>query len=184
MKKIIVLALSVMMLLTCAAAYAGEAEKQSVTMAGAFSISYDKLPEYYTLEKVHDDELQFTALIRSTDAAKPAMILDIAFSDEWAGIDTLADVTEQDILEIQEDFYRVTELDAGGIWKSLPMPAWEFCRILSNLIDNAIDALQETDDKRLTLALTADTREKLQRAAGLPGFVPDDRRRGSRPRRA
>ena len=115
MKKIIVLALSVMMLLTCAAAYAGEAEKQSVTMAGAFSISYDKLPEYYTLEKVHDDELQFTALIRSTDAAKPNMILDISFSDEWAGIDTLADVTEQDILELQEDFYRVTELDAGDL---------------------------------------------------------------------
>lgn len=115
MKKIVALALSVMMLLTCAAAFAEAAEKQTVTMAGAFSVSYDKLPEYYTLTKVQDDEMRFTALIESSDETKPAMILDICFNDAWSGIDTLADATEQDILEVEQDFYLVTEMDEGDL---------------------------------------------------------------------
>lgn len=115
MKKIVIMALSVMMLLTCAAAFAETAEKQTITMAGAFSISYDKLPEYYTMETVQDDALKFTAVIRSTDETRPAMILNISFSDEWSGIDTLADATEQDMLELQDDFYLVTEMDEGDL---------------------------------------------------------------------
>ena len=33
-----------------------------------------------------------------------------------------------------------------GSWRELPMPAWEMCRVFSNLMDNAIDALEDTAD--------------------------------------
>lgn len=51
----------------------------------------------------------------------------------------------------------LTELDTAGSWKRLPMPAWEFCRVLSNLIDNAMDALQNTSNSSLRIMLREDT---------------------------
>ncbi|MBR2288706.1 MAG: Spo0B domain-containing protein [Clostridia bacterium] len=48
------------------------------------------------------------------------------------------------------------EVQIQSRWESLPMPGWEMCKVLSNLIDNAIDALQEVTDRRLTVTLTED----------------------------
>jgi len=49
------------------------------------------------------------------------------------------------------------ELNISSAWKDLPVPGWEMCKVLSNLIDNAIDALEEVaEDRRLTLTLTED----------------------------
>ena len=36
------------------------------------------------------------------------------------------------------------ELDIRSAWQDMPMPGWEMCRILGNLIDNARDALLHT----------------------------------------
>ena len=33
-------------------------------------------------------------------------------------------------------------------WRDMPVPGWEMCRVLGNLIDNARDALSETSDDR------------------------------------
>ena len=41
-------------------------------------------------------------------------------------------------------------------WKQLPMPDWEMCRVLGNLIDNAMDALAAQKRKELTVELTED----------------------------
>ena len=49
-------------------------------------------------------------------------------------------------------------LNIQSAWRDLPIPGWEMCKVLSNLIDNAIDALQEVMDRRLTLTLTEDLR--------------------------
>jgi len=43
-------------------------------------------------------------------------------------------------------------------WKDLPIPGWEMCKVLSNLIDNAIDALEEVTERQLTVTLTEDLR--------------------------
>ncbi len=51
----------------------------------------------------------------------------------------------------------LTEVDAAGSWKDLPMPVWEFCRILSNLIDNAIDALEGAKNGKIRLMLRQDS---------------------------
>lgn len=48
------------------------------------------------------------------------------------------------------------EMNIQSAWKNLSVPGWEMCKVLSNLIDNAIDALREVDDRKLSLTLTED----------------------------
>lgn len=43
-------------------------------------------------------------------------------------------------------------------WEELPLPAWEMCRVLSNLIDNALDALKETKNPEIIISLREDLR--------------------------
>ena len=49
------------------------------------------------------------------------------------------------------------KVEVEGMWKELPLPGWEMCRVLSNLIDNARDALQSSDpgkEKYIRVRLT------------------------------
>ena len=57
----------------------------------------------------------------------------------------------------EKESIRVT-LNIQSAWKDLSIPGWEMCKVLSNLIDNAIDALQEVShsERGLTLTLTED----------------------------
>ena len=43
-------------------------------------------------------------------------------------------------------------------WQRLTMPAWEMCKVLSNLLDNALDALGEIprEERQLSLTLSED----------------------------
>ncbi len=47
-------------------------------------------------------------------------------------------------------------VDVRGTWKDLPLESWEICRVLSNLIDNARDALLHSHHSRITVALDED----------------------------
>ena len=49
-------------------------------------------------------------------------------------------------------------LSVHAAWDGLPLPGWEMCRVLSNLIDNAMDALQGTHDPRLDITLSEDVK--------------------------
>ena len=51
-----------------------------------------------------------------------------------------------------------TELSVHGAWASLPLPAWDMCRVLSNLIDNAMDALEKTASPQLMISLGEDVK--------------------------
>lgn len=51
-----------------------------------------------------------------------------------------------------------TAVNIQSSWKDLPIPGWEMCKVLSNLIDNAVDALAEVTDRQLTITLTEDLR--------------------------
>jgi uncharacterized protein YcfL len=114
MKKIVALFLSLMMLAGCAA-LAETAEKETLTMQGAFDIKYSKLPDYYTMDVKTDTEMEFTARIHSEDASKPTLDLIVCFNDEWYGVDSLAQATEEDLQAVQQDFYDVMELDDGDL---------------------------------------------------------------------
>ena len=115
MKKIIALVLSLMLLLGCVSAMAEAADKQTITMLGAFTVTTDKLPEGYSLNVVKNSEMEYEALIASPEAGKPYYVLMMTFSDEWDGVNTLDDATEEDIKAVKESFYEVTELDDGDI---------------------------------------------------------------------
>ena len=115
MKKIIALALSLMLLLGCVSALAEAADKQTITMLGAFTITTDKLPEGYKVNVFKNSEMEYEALITSPEAGKPDYILQMYFNDEWDGVNTLDDVSEEDMKAIKDDFYEVTELDDGDI---------------------------------------------------------------------
>ena len=54
------------------------------------------------------------------------------------------------------------------------MPGWEMCKVLSNLLDNAIDALQEVEasQRSLTLTLTEDLRSFRFAVANTGPMIP------------
>ena len=47
-------------------------------------------------------------------------------------------------------------LDIKSAWQHLSIPGWEMCKVLSNLIDNAMDALEETERPWLRISLGED----------------------------
>ena len=61
------------------------------------------------------------------------------------------------IAEAEERGIRV-ELTISAAWDQLPLPAWEMCRVISNLIDNAMDALGKTADACLSISLSEDVK--------------------------
>lgn len=50
------------------------------------------------------------------------------------------------------------EASVHAAWKELPLPAWEMCRVLSNLLDNAMDALEKQENARIQVSLSEDIR--------------------------
>lgn len=50
------------------------------------------------------------------------------------------------------------DMQINAAWKDLPIQGWEMCRVLGNLIDNAMDALGETGKRVLTLVVSEDLR--------------------------
>lgn len=61
------------------------------------------------------------------------------------------------IAEAEQKGVRV-ELTVHAAWDALPIPAWEMCRVLSNLIDNALDALAGTPGPTLSIELNEDVK--------------------------
>ena len=50
------------------------------------------------------------------------------------------------------------DLSVHATWDHLPLPAWEMCRVISNLIDNAMDALKDWPSPRLSITLSEDVK--------------------------
>jgi len=57
------------------------------------------------------------------------------------------------VSDCEEKGIRV-ELQIESAWADLPVESWEMCRVLGNLIDNAIDALRGVPDPALTIRLS------------------------------
>ncbi|MBR6786779.1 MAG: Spo0B domain-containing protein [Clostridia bacterium] len=95
---------------------------------------YQEASDY--IEKVYGDMQSVSRAMRTDNPAINALLRAKIASCEQAGI-------------------QVT-LHALGSWKNLPMPAWEMCRVFSNIIDNAADALKNTTEKQLSISLKED----------------------------
>ncbi len=48
------------------------------------------------------------------------------------------------------------ELHINSAWRNLSIPGWEMCKVLANLIDNALDALKGIKSPRLAITLSED----------------------------
>jgi hypothetical protein len=109
MKKIIALALCLVMLLGCTAAMAeAEAEKESLgvlKVIGAFDIKYSPLPNEYKVNVYMQNDMTLIANITTTKAELPQMGLVIAFNDEWADTERLNDVSDEDMEAIKDSFF-------------------------------------------------------------------------------
>ena len=83
------------------------------------------------------------------------------------------------LYEFEKAGVQVT-LNITSTWKELPISGWEMCKVLSNLIDNAIDAMADLPDgkKHLTITLTENLKEYVFSVAntGTP-IPPDDQQR-------
>jgi len=45
------------------------------------------------------------------------------------------------------------QFDISSDWEGMPVPAWEICRVLGNLIDNALDALDGVEQPQLKVSM-------------------------------
>ncbi len=89
------------------------------------------------IEKVYGDIQKVSRVMKTSNAAVNALLQAKLLSCEKYGITAELKVTTQ--------------------LKELKIPSWEFCRVLGNLLDNAIYALQEKDnDKVLEIELYED----------------------------
>ena len=116
MKKIIALALSLIMVLSCTAVFAETAAaeqpaegKPTLKVLGAFDIQYNEIPDGYSVTVTEQNDMRVTALIQSTQENLPLMVLGIAFNDQWAHIDRFNDATEEEIAHIKGTFEEVDE---------------------------------------------------------------------------
>lgn len=73
-------------------------------------------------------------------------------------------------------------LDITSKWERLEetLPAWEMCKVLSNLIDNAIDAMEAIPQKKrhLTISLTENLKQYCFRVANTGTPIPADMQEG------
>ncbi len=61
-------------------------------------------------------------------------------------------------------------------WKELPVPGWEMCKVLSNLIDNAMDAVIELPEnqRQLTIELKENLKEFAFSVANTGAMIPEN----------
>ena len=65
------------------------------------------------------------------------------------------------------------ELLIESPWQTLPVPSWEMCRVLGNLIDNGMDALSKTKDPKITVSLSETLHEFTFEVANNGPEIPD-----------
>ena len=110
------------------------------------------------IEKIYGDMQSVSKALRTDSPAINALLRAKMAECEAAGI--------------------LVELDTAGSWKELSMPAWEFCRILSNLIDNAMDALEGTANSSLRIMLQEESHGFTFSVANNGPMIPADQLRG------
>ena len=66
------------------------------------------------------------------------------------------------------------ELAIRSDWQDLAMEGWEMCKVLSNLIDNAMDAMRDEPEKRLRITLWDDMKTCRFAVANPGAPIPED----------
>lgn len=122
MKKVVAIILSLAMLLSCAACFAEAAEAAevaevaekeelgTVNVNGVFKIQ-GRIPEGYRLSFLNQNPMYIRCKLISESKEKPGVELTIAYAEDWADTERLNDVSEADLLEIEESFREEDEVN-------------------------------------------------------------------------
>lgn len=95
---------------------------------------YDESMKY--IERTYDDILSVSGVMKTASPAINALLMSKTSDARANGIEL--------------------SLAISSPYASLPMESWEMCRVLGNLLDNAIDALEGVRDGRIEVELTED----------------------------
>ena len=107
MKKFISILLSLALLLSCAAALAETAEKETLgtlSVNGEFTIQAP-VPEGYKMTIKRADETRIIAYFEPEDKIKPVLQLSVGLQDSWEPGSKLNNISDQDLAEIEASFY-------------------------------------------------------------------------------
>ena len=111
MKRLLAVLVCMMLALGCALAGAEGAQKEDytvVTVNGAFNIR-GITPEGYTMSSVEIDDPTMIVWFTPDDPAKPSLILIISFLEEYAGVERLNDLNDQEMMSLVEKDPDVSE---------------------------------------------------------------------------
>lgn len=116
---------------------------------------YEELHDY--LEPIYKDMMKVGKAIRTSIPAVNALLMAKMGTAEADGI----------------DFYVEVKSDL----KNLKVEPWELCKVLSNLIDNAITALQEKEgEKKMTLDISEDRNFYLFALSNNGPAIPEEKK--------
>jgi two-component system sensor histidine kinase AgrC len=114
---------------------------------------YKAAGEY--IEKVYDDIQRVSRIMKTSIAAVNALLQAKLMTCEKHGI--------------------IMELDIRTQLKDLKIPSWEFCRVLGNLIDNAVYAVLESEDEKfIKVELSEDLDNYYFRVINRGAPIPDE----------
>ena len=97
---------------------------------------YGEATDY--LEKVYGEIRSVSSFLRTKSTAVNALLTVKAGACAERGVDL--------------------QLDIKSSLENMKMPAWELCRVLANLIDNAVDALRGVENPAIRLNIAEDLR--------------------------
>ena len=114
---------------------------------------YKAAAEY--IEKVYDDIQRVSKIMKTSVAAVNALLQAKMMACEKQGI--------------------IMELDVRTQLKDMKIPSWEYCRVIGNLIDNAIYAVLEAqDEKYIRIELSEDLWNYYAKVINSGAPVPDE----------
>ena len=105
MKKTLAVLMCILMAACCAFAAAETASKDDYTVVsvnGAFNIR-GVTPEGYTLTDIQNYDSFIWASFYADDAAKPHFDLVISYTEDYAGVERLNDLSEDEMMELVDD---------------------------------------------------------------------------------
>ena len=111
---------------------------------------YDEATRY--IDRVYGDVTALGKTLKTANAAVNALLQVKLAACEKAGIRVRLEITSD--------------------WRNLAMPAWEMCKVLGNLIDNAMDAAKEAPAPELHIALAEDVKHHLFRIGNNGADIP------------
>ena len=114
MKKILMIALSLMMVLSVAAAAGETAEMTTLNVNKAFTIQ-SRIPEGYSYQPIADEELYMIGMLIG-GAGRPQVTVSIAYNEEYDDVERFNDVDEAIVELIKDSFL---EMDDGVVFEDL-----------------------------------------------------------------